>query len=123
MAKILIVDDDPDVVDVCRIVLEGQGHSLEAATNRSDGMKNLESFQPDLMILDVMMEQPDDGIQLAQEIRRKGIEVPIIMLTSVSKVTGTDFGQNEDLVPVNAFFEKPIEPDTLIAKVNDLLGN
>ncbi len=123
MAKILVVDDDPDVVEACQIVLEANQHTVLTAFNRADGMEKLKSQNPDLMILDVMMEQPDDGLKLAQEIRRDGMDIPIIMLTSVSKVVGMEFGKDDDLVPVNEFFEKPIKPSILVDKVNELLGN
>ncbi len=122
MAKILIVDDDPDVVEACAIVLKHEGYDVVSANNRNDGMAVLEKENPDLMILDVMMEQPDDGLAMAQEIRRLGNNIPIIMLTSISKVVGREYGKDEDLVPVNEFFEKPIEPSVLVEKVKSLLS-
>ena len=69
-----------------------------------------------------MMEQPDDGIAMAQELRRQGCEIPILMLTSVGKVTGITYDEDRELVPVDAFFEKPIQPDVLVQKVNELLA-
>jgi DNA-binding response OmpR family regulator len=82
--KILIVDDDPDIVDAGRLVLEREGYEVVGAANRADGMKKLEEIKPDLLILDVMMEEPDDGLRMAREIRKNGNELPIIMLTSVN---------------------------------------
>jgi DNA-binding response OmpR family regulator len=67
-----------------------------------------------------MMDEPDDGFYLAQKFRKDGITTPILMYTSVSKAIGLDFGKNE-MVPVDDFVEKPISPDELIAKVNNLL--
>jgi DNA-binding response OmpR family regulator len=86
-------------------------------------MKAIEEGNPDLIILDVMMELADDGIAMAQELRRQGCETPILMLTSVGRVTGFKYDEDQELVPVNAFFEKPIQPDLLIGKVNELLAN
>ena len=122
MARILIVDDDPDVVDMCTLVLQNQGHQVRSAFNRTEGMKLLQAQTPDLLILDVIMEQPDDGIAMAQDIRRAGLSVPILMLTSMSKVTGLEYGKDEDVVPVDEFVEKPVEPRTLLAKVDALLA-
>jgi DNA-binding response OmpR family regulator len=121
MPKILIVDDDPDVVDACTMILKREGYETNSALNRDDGMKLVLSYNPDLLILDVMMEQPDDGIAMAQELRRKNIKTPILMLTNIGKITRLSYGQDSDLVPVDAFEEKPLDPQTLIAVVKKLL--
>jgi len=85
---------------------------VRTAASRAEGMEAVQAFSPDLIILDVMMEQPDDGIAMAQELRRAGSTVPIIMLTSVGQVTGMKYGRDNDLVPVEVFFEKPVRPTT-----------
>ena len=123
MAKILIVDDDPDITFATELFLKKAQHEVQTASNRADGMQAIEEGNPDLIILDVMMEQADDGIAMAQELRRQGCETPILMLTSVGRVTGYTYDEDQELVPVNAFFEKPIQPDLLVAKVNELLAN
>lgn len=121
MARILIVDDDPDITFTTELFLKKAQHEVLSASNREDGMKAIEQFNPDLVILDVMMEQPDDGIAMAQELRRQGVTTPILMLTSVSRVTGFAYDQDQELVPVDAFHEKPIQPETLLATVEQLL--
>ena len=123
MAKILIIDDDPDVVESVGLFLQREGHETVSANSRKEGMKAVSESKPDLLVLDVMMEQPDDGISMAQELRRKGFSKPILMLTSISKVTGMQYGIDSDLVPVDAFCEKPIEPEVLVKKVAGLLGS
>jgi len=122
MARILVVDDDPDITFAISLFLKKEQHEVYVAANRVEGMKALDVFKPDLMILDVMMEQPDDGIAMAQDLRRAGAALPIIMLTSVGKVTGMSYGRDSEMVPVDAFFEKPIRPDDLLKKVSELLG-
>jgi DNA-binding response OmpR family regulator len=119
--KILIVDDDPDIVDAGRLVLEREGYEVEGAPNRADGMKKLEESKPDLLILDVMMEEPDDGLRMAREIRKSGNTVPIIMLTSVNAAMGLNIDKDGEIVPVDEFQPKPVEPQTLVAKVKKLL--
>jgi DNA-binding response OmpR family regulator len=121
MARILVVDDDPDITFAVSLFLKKEGHDVQTAASRQEGLKSLKSFKPDLLVLDVMMEQPDDGIAMAQELRRDGQTLPILMLTSVSKVTGMTYGRDNDLVPVDAFFEKPIKPEDLLKKVAELL--
>lgn len=122
MAKILIVDDDPDILFTTGLFLTKAKHEVQTASNRADGMQAIEDGHPDLIILDVMMEQADDGIAMAQELRRQGCDTPILMLTSVGRVTGFTYDEDKELVPVDAFFEKPIEPDLLVKKVNELLA-
>jgi DNA-binding response OmpR family regulator len=119
--KILIVDDDPDIVDAGRLVLEREGHEVIGAANRAEGMKRLEEEKPDLLILDVMMEEPDDGLRMAREIRKNGNELPIIMLTSVNAAMGLNIDKDGEIVPVDEFQPKPVEPQTLVAKVTKLL--
>jgi len=119
--KILIVDDDPDIVDAGRLVLEREGYEVEGAPNRADGMKKLEEIKPDLLILDVMMEEPDDGLRMAREIRKTGNTVPIIMLTSVNAAMGLNIDKDGEIVPVDEFQPKPVEPQMLVAKVKKLL--
>lgn len=121
MAKILIVDDDPDVVEASSLFLRKEGYEVDYAYDRATGMEKVKGYQPDLVILDVMMEMPDDGIAMAQDLRRAGFKAPILMLTSIGKATGLEFGKDSDMVPVDAFEEKPVGPEALVARVRELL--
>jgi DNA-binding response OmpR family regulator len=120
MALIAIIDDDPDILDASTLVLGSRGYDTVTAANPEDGYKIVKEKSPDLIILDVMMNEPDDGFFLLQKFRKEGIQTPIIMYTSVSKTIGMDFGVSE-MVPVDEFVEKPISPDELIEKVEKLL--
>jgi CheY-like chemotaxis protein len=122
VTKILIVDDDPDMVEAGRFVLEAKGYEVVSAGNVAQGMSALEETKPDLMILDVMMEEPDDGIRMARQIRRKGFHLPILMLTSVNVAMGLHIDKDDEVVPVDEFQEKPVDPQTLIRKVEQLLS-
>jgi DNA-binding response OmpR family regulator len=121
VAKILIVDDDPDIVEAVQFFLEKAGHQIACAYSRAEGATKLEEFNPDLLILDVMMEQPDDGLAMAQELRRRGWKRPILMLTSLGQVTGMEYDKDDALVPVDDFQEKPVAPEELVARVQKLL--
>lgn len=121
MSTIAIIDDDPDILDASGLVLKSKGFEVITASNPADGYTLIKEQNPDLIILDVMMDEPDDGFFLAQKLRRDKITTPIIMYTSVSKATGLDFDKGE-MVPVDDFVEKPISPEQLIQKVNKLLN-
>lgn len=121
MAKILIVDDDPDVVEVTRMYLQKEGHDVAVAMCKEDGMVAVKTDAPDMLVLDVMMTDPDDGIAMAQDLRHAGFKKPILMMSSINKVTGMSYGKDSDVIPVDDFVEKPVKPATLIEKVNTLL--
>jgi CheY-like chemotaxis protein len=128
MAKILIIDDDPDMVLANRICLEGAGYEVISANNPADGRTMALAEKPDLVVLDVMMDTATAGFQLALELR--GAEkseqdkphIPILMLTAIHSTTPLRFAPDEDYLPVDAFLDKPIEPEKLLKQVKDLLG-
>lgn len=121
MPKIAIIDDDPDIVEATQMLLTAKGYDVVSAGNVQDALELVKSESPDLIVLDVMMEEPDDGFYLANKFRKMGIEKPIIMLTSISKVTGYGYGTS-DSVPANEFLEKPVTPALLMEKIVNLLG-
>lgn len=121
MTRIAIIDDDPDIIEASSLVLKAKGYDVITASNPEDGFNIVVEHKPDLIILDVMMDEPDDGFFLAQKFRRQKINTPILMYTSVSKAVGLEFGLGE-MVPVDDFVEKPISPDQLVAKVEQLLN-
>ena len=116
MSKIAIIDDDPDIIEATTMLLEAKGYTTVSAGNLEDGLAIINSEKPDLIILDVMMVEPDDGFFLANKLRKQGVKSPIIMLTSVSKALGMDFGVNE-MLPVDDFIEKPVAPALLLEKI------
>jgi DNA-binding response OmpR family regulator len=120
MALIAVIDDDIDILDASSLVLKAHGYDVLTATNPDDGYKIIKEQKPDVIILDVIMNEPDDGFFLAQKLRREKISTPIIMYTSVSKALGTQYGASE-MVPVDDFVEKPISPEQLVAKVKKFL--
>lgn len=121
MPKVLIVDDDPDIVDSLTLVLNKEGYQAVSATTREAAMAAVEKEKPDLIILDVMMEQPDDGFVVAQDLRRKGVKTPIVILSSIGHVTGYQYGKDSAVAPVDEFVSKPVAPAELVARVRALL--
>jgi DNA-binding response OmpR family regulator len=120
MPKIAIIDDDPDIVEATTILLETKGYSVVSAGNVSEAKILVENEKPELIILDVMMEEPDDGFYLANKFRKLGVTTPIIMLTSVSKATGMKF-ENSDTLPIEEFLEKPVPTNVLLEKIQKYL--
>lgn len=121
MARILVVDDDPDLVEALRHCLEQAGHAMSAASDREEGMRLAGESDADLLILDIMMEAPDDGLVMAQDLRKGGFTKPILMMSSISKVTGLPYGKDESVAPVDDFVEKPVNSKVLLEKIDTLL--
>jgi CheY-like chemotaxis protein len=127
MKYILIVDDDRDVFESMKIVLEAEGYRVEWATNGSEAIQKAKASKPDLMILDVMMNSDDEGFQVTYKMKQDGELscIPIVMVTSVGSRTGFSFDRtrDEDFLPVNEFLEKPVDPRVLVDKVRENLGH
>ncbi len=127
MKKILIVDDDRDVFESMKIVLEAEGYGVDWATNGTEAIEKAKAGKPDLMILDVMMNTDDEGFQVSYRMRKDPelMHVPIVMVTSVGTKTGFSFDRNkdQDFLPVNEFLEKPVDPKVLVDKVRENLGH
>lgn len=121
MSKILIIDDDIDLVEVMRITLETAGFDVIDAQEGKKGLERLRKEKPDVLILDVMMDTQDEGFHLAYQIRSEELikDIPILMVTAVGSQTGYDFDpqKDEDFLPVDEFIEKPVNPQKLVETV------
>ncbi|MEW5894909.1 MAG: response regulator [Candidatus Omnitrophota bacterium] len=122
MAKILMVDDDVDFLEAGARILESRGHTVLSASNCQDGERKIKAESPDLVFLDIMMQQPDDGIVLAQKLYKEGLKVPIVMLSGVGTVTGYVYDKDDETLPCKEFLQKPIDPETLIQTVEKILS-
>jgi CheY-like chemotaxis protein len=125
-ARILIVDDDADITEAMRIVLESRGYVIDAAIDSKDATKCINSQKPDLIILDVIMNNQSEGFDFSRVLKKnpKYRDIPILMVTAIKKMTGIDFKPEagDDLwLPVDEFLDKPVRPEQLIEKVESLL--
>ena len=128
--KILVIDDDPDLVEVVRLVLEASGYQVFSAINGTRGLEMVKEVDPDVIVLDVMMDYTTEGFQVTLALRSPDPasefvayrDTPILMLTAIHSTTPLRFTPEEDYLPVDDFVEKPIEPEDLVAKVEALLA-
>ncbi|UCF90842.1 MAG: response regulator [Desulfobacterales bacterium] len=129
--KILVVDDDPDVVELIRITLEANDYQVIGAENGTEGLRLIKEIRPDLIILDVMMDTITEGFQVSYQLRspdpqseyREFSRIPIIMLTGISQKMHMKFSPQKDgdYLPVDEFLEKPIRLEALLDKVKQLI--
>ncbi len=119
--KIMIIDDDIDLVEAMRITLETDNYEVIDAQEGQKGLEILKKEKPDLLILDVMMGTLDEGFHIAYQIRNDEEikDIPILMITAVGAQTGFKFDiqRDEDFLPVNEFIEKPVNPQVLLDTV------
>lgn len=123
MAKILIVDDDPDFVEATRMILEKAGHSTLSAASGNECYQKMKSEKPDLVILDVIMDTVLDGLTITQRIHEDEEinQIPIIMVTSIANTDYAALFPTDEYIHINAFMSKPVEPAELIRQINKLL--
>ncbi len=129
MPKILVIEDDADMVTAIRMPLEANGYQVVAASTGAEGLQKVKEIEPDLIILDVMMETTTAGFQVSLQLRSPEPdseyaayrEIPILMLTAIHTTTTLRFGPDEAYLPVDDFVDKPIDPDVLLDKVAALL--
>ncbi len=124
--KVLIIDDDIDLVEAMRITLESADFEVVDAQEGNKGIEKAKQENPDIIILDVMMETQDEGFHVAYRLRSDPdtADIPILMLSAVNQETGFGFDKekDQDFLPVTEFLEKPIDPDMLIETVKRSLG-
>jgi hydrogenase maturation protease len=129
-AKILIIEDTPDMALAVRMPLEANGYEVFHALSGQEGLEMVKQVKPDLIILDVMMETTTAGFQVSLQLRSPDPQseyaefrhVPILILTAIHTTTSLRFGPDEAYLPVDDFVEKPIDPDVLLEKAKDLIG-
>jgi DNA-binding response OmpR family regulator len=126
--KILIIEDDIDLVAAIKILLENKGYNTIVAYDPEEGNETLRREMPDLIILDVMFGSKGEpkGFDFAQKIRndRQFATIPILMLTAInSKKPYFNFSPDTDgeYLPVDSFLDKPVQSEELFLKVEDLL--
>ena len=119
--KVLIVDDDMDLVESMANLLEAKGYVVFTASNGQEGVDMAKAERPDLILLDVMMTTKDEGFNVARRLREveelRG--TPVVMVSGVRKEMNLPFGFEPDdtWLPVKQFLEKPVKPEVLLKAV------
>jgi len=129
--NILIIDDDKDLVDAWKLVLESEGYRVRHAANGQLGLTAIKEERPDLIVLDVMMDKRTEGFHVAYKLRSKVADseyapyrdIPILIVSSIHD--STEFRFDEDVktewLPVDEFVEKPVQPKELLTLASQML--
>ena len=124
--RIVVVDDDEDVLEQLSQILVGEGYEVHMAASQAEGEDLLLSLHPDLAILDLMMEQEDSGFVLAYYIKKLYPDVPVVMLTGVTSATGLSFASTAPearaWIKADRILDKPVRSEQVKDLVARLLG-
>jgi DNA-binding response OmpR family regulator len=116
---VLYVDDDQDMLDSARIILESSGYIMEEASSAESGTRKFKECNPDFIIVDLMMEEIDSGVNCVKEIKLLGNKAPVFMLSSVGDNLNTITNTSE--LGLAGVLQKPLEPEKLITALNSRL--
>ena len=124
--KVLVVDDDIDVLDQVCSSLEVAGYSVSRAEREEEGEEVLMGMRPDVAVFDLMMERMDSGFVLCHRAKQLYPDLPVIILTGVASETGIGFEANavdgQGWIKAERILDKPVRRETLIHEVERLLG-
>ena len=111
--KVLCIDDDRDILDILRLILEKHDFEMEEASSAEEGLKKAKAFKPDLILCDLMMEEIDAGTNFAKEMKAQGNDVPIFILSSVGD--NLNLSMDYSQIGLAGVLQKPIDPDKLVS--------
>jgi CheY-like chemotaxis protein len=124
MAKILVVDDDPDFVNLTRKILRAKGYEVITAASGQQALQVMRKEKPDLVLLDIMMSYILDGLDVSREMAQDPElrDVPVIMVTSLTGARAQAALPSDEYIPVDEWIHKPIDPDALLARIEGMLA-
>ena len=124
MAKLLVVDDEPDMVEMIKAALESASHQVVVAYNGKEGVEKARKEKPDAIVLDIMMPEKD-GFATCKELKEDPAckDIPILILTGVAEhFANTRYAKSMGMeLEAEDYIEKPIDPRALLARLDKLL--
>jgi CheY-like chemotaxis protein len=123
--RILLIDDDPDMHDAIKMILEPLGCQVKCCLTGPDGLETLRADPPDLLLLDIMLSSPSEGFHVSYEMKQDDAlkDIPIIMISAIGQTMGMDYAKElgTDYVKADMFMEKPLEANKLREAVEQVL--
>jgi CheY-like chemotaxis protein len=123
MARILVVDDDPDFVEITRLVLCAHGYCVETASSGDMALRMVRQAAPDLVLLDVMMSGILDGVYVARALSQDPAfgHPPVIMISSIADSPMLGHFPTDEYLPIDSWMSKPVQPAELLRRVARLV--
>ena len=116
---ILVIDDDPDILEAVKAILLSEGFEVSTASSAQEGLEFADKTKPDLVLCDMMMEAVDAGIAFAHDFKNKYTDIPIYLMSSVGDATASNI--EIDRLGFKGVFQKPIDPGFLLSTVKGFL--
>jgi CheY-like chemotaxis protein len=119
-----MIDDDVDLIEVNKAVLEANGYRVSVAFNGEEGLEKAKKLHPDVIVLDVMMDYKTEGFHVTYDLRQDPVlkKTPIIMLTAINKEEFIGrFQPDPTWLPVDKLFDKPMSPQRLLEEIQKVL--
>jgi two-component system alkaline phosphatase synthesis response regulator PhoP len=117
---ILVIDDDPDIIETVHTILSAKGYVVISASSGKQGFELAQQANPDLILCDMMMEAIDSGMQAAEQIKKLNGDIPVFLLSSIADMTAATT-QIRDLGFIG-ILQKPVEPARLLSIVQSIIG-
>ena len=125
-SKIIVIDDNPDYLFTMKTFLTRNGFDVETASDGNSGFELIRKHHPDLVMLDVMMENTYSGFEVCRLVRNDPElkDTPIIGISGMAEELGVKFDMYEDkeYFTPDAYFDKPVDKEALLAKINDFIS-
>ena len=121
--KILIVDDEPDVVAYLRTFLEDNGFSVTTASDGKEGFEKAKTEHPELILLDITMPQ-ESGVRMFRNLQEdaQSTDIPVVIVTGISHDFKRFIETRKQVRPAEGYFDQPPDRDQLLAKTNEVLS-
>jgi CheY-like chemotaxis protein len=121
--RILVVDDDPDFVEVTRTILTKEGFQVSSAASGDQALQAMQTQKPDMVLLDVMMATPLEGVSVARRMAHDPAlkTVPVIMISSIDSSEYASRLPDDMAIPIDAWISKPVSPEQLLRTVRRFL--
>lgn len=116
MARVMVVDDEEDLRNLVKMVMEKEGFEVESAEDGNDFLEKVDRFQPDIVILDVMMPGPSTK-EILQKLREKGVDSKIVLLTVV-RFSSDEIKKLSEMGNVVGYMTKPFDIPELVSEIN-----
>ena len=111
--KVLIIDDDPAILDSVKAILDGNGYNSVTALSGDEGVTVFTAENPDIVLCDMMMEHIDEGSKVAKVIKEKNNSIPVFLLSSIGDSTANTINITD--LGFNGVFQKPVNFDLLLS--------
>lgn len=112
---VLCIDDDADFLDSLRIIIEAEGFTMQSANSAEEGLKRYKAAKPDIILVDLMMEEIDAGTNFVKDVKALGDAPPVYMLSSVGD--NLSISTDYSTLGLSGVLQKPINPDILLSTI------